>query len=53
MIFTFEERPSDSTFVEQIWRTQSERLGSFSSVAMSHWEMVVTKHNGKLIAFFK
>ncbi len=47
MIFTFEERPSDSSFVERIWRTQSERAGAFSSLAASHWEMVVTRHNGK------
>ena len=49
MIFTFDERPSDSSFVERIWRTQSERAGSFSSVAMSHWEMVVTRYNGNTI----
>lgn len=49
MIFTFDERPSDSPFVERIWRTQSERTGSFSSVAMSHWEMVVTRYNGNTI----
>lgn len=46
MIFTFEERLSDSSFVERIWRTQSEHVGSFRSVAMSHWEMVVTRYNG-------
>jgi len=49
MIFTFDERPSDSSFVERIWRTQSERAGSFSSVAMSHWEMVVTRYKGNTI----
>jgi len=49
MIFTFDERPSDSSFVERIWRTQSKRAGSFSSVAMSHWEMVVTRYNGNTI----
>jgi len=48
MIFTFEERPSDSTFVETIWRTHSERAGAFTSLAASHWEMVVTRHNGKM-----
>ncbi|MCI0609588.1 MAG: helix-turn-helix domain-containing protein [Anaerolineae bacterium] len=48
MLFTFDERPSDSSFVERIWRTQSEHAGTFSSVAMSHWEMVVTRHHGKL-----
>ena len=47
MIFTFEERPSDSPFVERIWRAHSERAGSFLSVAASHWEMVVTRQNGK------
>jgi len=31
MIFSFEERPSDSPFVERIWRTQSERAGAFTS----------------------
>jgi AraC-like DNA-binding protein len=47
MIFTFDERPSDSPFIERIWRAHSERAGSFSSVAMSHWEMVVTRHQDK------
>jgi helix-turn-helix protein len=47
MLFTFEDRPSDSPFVERIWRAHSERPGSFLSVAMSHWEMVVTRQYGK------
>ncbi|MUG94863.1 helix-turn-helix domain-containing protein [Scytonema sp. UIC 10036] len=47
MIFLFEERPSDSSFVETIWRTQSEGAGSFTSVAVNHWEMVITKQHGK------
>jgi hypothetical protein len=47
MIFTFEERPSDSPFVERIWRTQSERTGDFLSVAASQWEMVVSKYRGE------
>jgi AraC-like DNA-binding protein len=47
MIFIFEERPSDSSFVETVWRTQSERAGSFISRAVSHWEIVVTKQDGK------
>jgi AraC-like DNA-binding protein len=48
MIFTFAERPSDSSFVERIWYAQSERAGAFSSLATSHWEMVVARHNGKM-----
>jgi AraC-like DNA-binding protein len=47
MKFDFDERPSDSPFVDKIWRTQSERSGSFISTAASQWEMVVTTYNGK------
>jgi len=47
MNFDFDERPSDSPFVERIWRTQSERSGSFVSTAENHWEMVVTTYQGK------
>lgn len=47
MIFIFEERPSESSFVETIWRTQSESDGSFISRAVSCWEIVVTKQEGK------
>ncbi len=46
MLFVFEDRPSDSPFVERIWRTRSERAGAFTSVAVCQWEMVVTRHNG-------
>jgi helix-turn-helix protein len=48
MPFTFEERPSDSSLVQAIWRTQSERAGSFISVAAIHWEMVLMKYNGRM-----
>jgi AraC-like DNA-binding protein len=47
MNFIFDERASDSPFVERIWRTQSERSGSFISTAENHWEMVVTRYQGK------
>jgi hypothetical protein len=47
MIFSFEERPSDSPFVERIWRAQSERSGDFLSVAASQWEMVVSRYRGE------
>ena len=45
-IFTVDDRTSDSPFVERVWRAQSERAGPFLSIAMSHWEMVVTKGFG-------
>ena len=47
MKFTLEERPSDSSFVERVWRSHSERTGTFLSQAKSCWEIVVTKHEGQ------
>jgi len=45
--FNVEERPSESPFVETIWRAYSERTGTFLSQAASYWEMVVTRHAGQ------
>lgn len=42
----FRERPSDSPFVERIWGSYSLRGGMFTSIASSHWMMVVTKLQG-------
>jgi AraC-like DNA-binding protein len=47
MEFVFDGRPSDSPFVEFVWRTQSERTGTFISQAEAHSELVVTKYQGK------
>ncbi|OAI40403.1 AraC family transcriptional regulator [Planctomycetaceae bacterium SCGC AG-212-D15] len=47
MLIVFDDRPSDSPFVERIWRSHSERAGTFHSIAACHWEMVVTRHEGK------
>jgi AraC-like DNA-binding protein len=43
----FDDRASDSPFVERIWRSHSERGDAFHSIAACHWEMVVTRHEGK------
>lgn len=48
MILNFEQRPTDSPFIEAIWRNHSEVGGSFISAAVGHWEIVVTKYNGKV-----
>jgi AraC-like DNA-binding protein len=45
-IFTFEDRSSDSPFIERVWQAQSDRSGPFLSIAMGHWEMVVTRGFG-------
>jgi hypothetical protein len=42
-LFTFELRSSRSPLIEQTWQTRSEPEPSFISVAVSHWEMVVTR----------
>lgn len=47
MIYAIDERPSDSPFVERIWRARSEHGGAFLSIAMSHWEMVMTRLNDR------
>jgi hypothetical protein len=47
MLFTIEARPSDSPFVETIWRARSERDGAFLSIASARWEMVVSKREGR------
>jgi AraC-like DNA-binding protein len=43
-IFDIEERASDSPFVASVWRTTSgTRPGGFTSVAESHWSIVLTR----------
>lgn len=49
MDLTADERPSDSPYVERIWRSRSEQAGSFTSIAESHWGIVITKRKGKTI----
>lgn len=43
MLFTSEVRSSDSSFVQAIWRTQSEGTGSFISPAAIHWDMLLMR----------
>ena len=45
-LFTFELQSSRSPMIEQTWQTCSEPAESFISVAVSHWEMVVTRQRG-------
>jgi hypothetical protein len=42
-LFAFEERSSGSPLVATLWGTRSEPEESFISVAISRWEMVVTR----------
>ncbi len=47
MEFVFDARSANSSFVEMIWHTHSERAGRFTSVAVSNWEMAIATFNGK------
>ncbi|HUI89608.1 MAG TPA: helix-turn-helix domain-containing protein [Anaerolineales bacterium] len=47
MFIFFEDRPSDSPFIERVFRCRSERAGTFLSMAASYWTMVVTRVSGK------
>src|SRR5690349_14756006 len=42
----FEERLSDSPFVERIWSTRSERADSFTSISTVFWSMIISKWRG-------
>ena len=48
MILFDEERPSDSPFVERVWRSHSESADPFLSIAVSHCELVVSRLAGKV-----
>src|SRR5579872_3559280 len=48
MIIFDEDRPSDSSVVERIWRCHSEGADPFLSIAQSRCELVVTRLHGKI-----
>jgi AraC-like DNA-binding protein len=48
MQLNFDDRLSDSPFVERVWRTHSDRAGSFLSIAASHFEIAVTRLQGRV-----
>jgi AraC-like DNA-binding protein len=45
-LIVFEERISDSPFVERVWQSRSERAGEFTSIAACTWEIVVSRYQG-------
>jgi hypothetical protein len=46
-LITFEDRPSDCQVVDRIWRSHSDRAGTFQSMATTNWVMVVSRYQGK------
>jgi AraC-like DNA-binding protein len=47
MDFNFYERPADSPLVERIWYSHNELSTPFTSMAESHWGIVLTRSKGK------
>ncbi|OAI55928.1 hypothetical protein AYO49_05035 [Verrucomicrobiaceae bacterium SCGC AG-212-N21] len=48
MLITFADRPSESPFIERVWRSHSDQAGVFHSMASCHWVMVVSRVNGQV-----
>jgi Helix-turn-helix domain len=46
MVFTVESQESASPLVETVWRSQSTQPGSFTSLAVSLSELVITRQQG-------
>lgn len=46
MEFVFNERQPDSPLVDTFWRTQTEQVSTFTSAAVSHSELVITRDQG-------
>lgn len=47
MLFTLESQESGSPLVESVWQGQGERAGTFTSLAVSRAELVITHHGGR------
>ena len=47
MFLVFNDRASDSPFIERVWTSYSTHAGQFLSVAAGHCEMVVTRLRGQ------
>jgi AraC-like DNA-binding protein len=47
-LLQIEARTSDSPMVETVWRSQSRKEGTFLSIASSRWELIVSRHEGRI-----
>jgi hypothetical protein len=50
MTLLFEDRPSDSRYIDRVWRSWSHDVGAMTSIATSHWTLVVWEEAGSLHA---
>lgn len=50
MLICFDyDRISDSPLIERVWSCYSTRAGTFLSIASCHWEMVISRLEGRSI----
>ncbi|WP_344881262.1 helix-turn-helix domain-containing protein [Nonomuraea antimicrobica] len=45
-----ESRPSDSPYIERVWRSRSDGVGRMTAVAASRWDLVFWQHRGQVSA---
>ncbi|UBU16222.1 helix-turn-helix domain-containing protein [Nonomuraea gerenzanensis] len=45
-----ESRPSDSPYVQRVWRSRSDDVGRMISVAAASWDLVFWEHGGQVSA---
>lgn len=47
--FSIDQRPSESPFIERIWRAKTESAGTFISQAATRCEMVIISYEGETV----
>lgn len=45
-----QSRPSDSPYIERVWRSRSSGVSRMTSIAASHWDLVFWQHRGQVRA---
>jgi Helix-turn-helix domain len=43
-----EDRPSDSPYIQRVWRSRSQDVHRMTSIATSHWGLVVWEQSGQV-----
>jgi hypothetical protein len=43
-----ESRPSDSPYIERVWRSRSHGVGRMTSIATAHWDLVFWEQRGQV-----
>ena len=43
-----ESRPSESPYIERVWRSRSSEVSQMTSIAAAHWDLVFWQHRGQV-----